>query len=502
METNRYRWFAVLLTILLLSACAAKKPMTAFTPLDLNAGLKEGKYVQKTDNFIVVLDASGSMSEFYKGQRKLDIALNAINRINQTIPDIDLNGALRVFGQSYNPFKAKSELIYGLEKYDPSGFDRALQTVETAAGGTPMADSIDSPGQGVIEDLRASRGQIAAILVSDAKVKDDSPRVAAETVKKQFGDRLCIYTVLIGDDPAGKALMEKIAAVSNCGFSVSEENLAGSEATADFVQKVFLASVDDRDGDGVLDSHDRCPNTPAGMRVDRTGCPLDTDGDGVYDHLDKCPGTRSWIAVDSAGCPPDSDRDGAYDYLDQCPGTPAGITVDELGCPLDTDKDGVYDYLDKCPGTPVGTPVDATGCPLDHDMDGVYDHEDKCPNTPAGATVNKVGCWELIGLNFDTDKAEIKPEYHSLLDNVVGIMNKNPGLKIEIGGHTDNRGRAAYNQKLSERRAKAVKQYLVDAGIDASRVEAIGYGLTQPIATNDTEAGRLRNRRVEVKPLW
>jgi OOP family OmpA-OmpF porin len=121
----------------------------------------------------------------------------------------------------------------------------------------------------------------------------------------------------------------------------------------------------DSDGDGVVDDLDKCPGTPAGVKVDADGCSLDSDKDGVYDYLDKCPGTPLGVKVDKNGCPLDSDKDGVYDYLDKCPGTPFGVKVDKDGCPLDSDKDGVYDYLDKCPGTPVGVKVDKDGCPLD-----------------------------------------------------------------------------------------------------------------------------------------
>ncbi len=134
----------------------------------------------------------------------------------------------------------------------------------------------------------------------------------------------------------------------------------------------FLAFTADTDGDGVADTADLCPNTPAGVPVDATGCPtgpLDADGDGVSDALDQCPGTPAGESVDANGCAPsqlDSDGDTVNDALDQCPGTPAGQTVNANGCApsqLDTDNDGVNDALDQCPGTPAGTPVGPNGCP-------------------------------------------------------------------------------------------------------------------------------------------
>jgi OOP family OmpA-OmpF porin len=197
----------------------------------------------------------------------------------------------------------------------------------------------------------------------------------------------------------------------------------------------------------------------------------------------------------------DSDGDGVLDDRDKCPNTPTGVKVDAVGCPLDTDKDGVYDYLDKCPNTPTGVKVDAVGCPLDTDKDGVYDYLDRCPNTPMGATVDARGCWVLKGVHFDTDKWDIKPMYYELLDDVAAILKKNPGLKVEIQGHTDSQGSAKYNQGLSEKRARAVMEDLAGKGIDRSRLSYKGYGLTRPAATNDTPEGRALNRRVELKPI-
>jgi OOP family OmpA-OmpF porin len=229
--------------------------------------------------------------------------------------------------------------------------------------------------------------------------------------------------------------------------------------------------------------------------------PKDSDGDGVYDDQDQCPNTPAGTKVDSKGCPLDSDGDGVYDYLDQCPNTPAGVKVDSRGCPPDSDGDGVYDYLDQCPNTPAGTKVDSKGCPLDSDGDGVYDNLDQCPNTPKGAVVDQRGCWVLNDVNFDFDKTNIKAGDAARLDSVIPILENNPSLKIEIQGYTDNKGPADYNQKLSERRAQAVMKYIVKKGIDQSRLNAVGFGLTKPVASNDTREGRAENRRVELNPV-
>ena len=194
----------------------------------------------------------------------------------------------------------------------------------------------------------------------------------------------------------------------------------------------------------------------------------------------------------------DADGDGVNDNLDKCPGTPSGTPVDANGCELDSDGDGVVDHLDKCPGTPAGAKVDANGCELDSDHDGVVDRIDQCPNTPAGDKVDEVGCsFNLrLAVFFDNDSATIKPESYPDLDRAVSLMKRDDQVRGTIEGHTDSNGSDAYNLRLSQRRADAVRQYLIEHGIAASRIDAVGRGESQPIADNKTAEGRAQNRRV------
>lgn len=235
-------------------------------------------------------------------------------------------------------------------------------------------------------------------------------------------------------------------------------------------------SVRDSDGDGVPDDKDRCPNTPAGAKVDAQGCELDSDGDGVVDRLDKCSNTPAGAKVDAQGCELDSDGDGVVDRLDRCPGTPRGAKVDAQGCELDSDGDGVVDALDECPGTPKGDKVDARGCTL-------------------ASTII------LRGVRFDNDSAEIRADARPILDEAVATLKRYPQIKVEVAGHTDSRASEAYNLDLSLRRAQAVVDYFVQMGIEAGRLSAKGYGESQPIADNATAEGRATNRRVELRIL-
>jgi OOP family OmpA-OmpF porin len=237
--------------------------------------------------------------------------------------------------------------------------------------------------------------------------------------------------------------------------------------------------------------------------------PKDTDGDGITDDKDKCP-TVAGVAK-YEGCPvPDTDKDGIDDDNDKCPTVP-GVARYQ-GCPVpDTDKDGLNDEDDKCPTVPGVARYQ--GCPVpDSDNDGVNDEEDKCPNL-AGTVANQ-GCPEVSqeivtktayaarNIFFETGKATLLKKSYPALSEVAKILSDNPQLKLAIDGHTDNVGNDAFNQDLSEKRAAAVKTYLVSKGVDESRLAATGYGETQPVADNKTTAGRQKNRRVEMKPSY
>ena len=203
--------------------------------------------------------------------------------------------------------------------------------------------------------------------------------------------------------------------------------------------------------------------------------------------------------------PADSDGDGVLDTQDRCPGTPAGAKVDAFGCELDSDGDGIIDSKDQCPGTLAGRKVNAVGCEVDSDGDGVLDNDDQCPNTVAGARVDVKGCEikdeiKLPGVIFATDKATLLPESYPVLNDAIATLKKYPDLKIEVAGHTDSRGSDAYNKKLSQRRAETVEKYLKDGGA-TNEMKAMGYGESAPVADNSTEDGRQHNRRVALRIL-
>jgi OOP family OmpA-OmpF porin len=275
----------------------------------------------------------------------------------------------------------------------------------------------------------------------------------------------------------------------------------------------FGGKVKDQDQDGVPDKMDKCPNTPFSCQVDATGCPIDSDGDGICDGIDQCPNTPKGCEVDVKGCPKDLDGDGICDGIDQCPNTPKGCEVDAKGCPKDLDGDGICDGIDQCPNTSKGCEVDAKGCPIDSDGDGVCNGVDHCPDTPSGVKVDYVGCqiYEFIpepekpvvlhGVHFEFNKSILTADSKTILNAVATSLIARPDVKVEIAGHTDWIGSDAYNLKLSNERADAVMQYLISKGVKADNLTAMGYGETQPIADNNTDEGRAKNRRVELRRI-
>ncbi len=246
------------------------------------------------------------------------------------------------------------------------------------------------------------------------------------------------------------------------------------------VAKAVIIEKVDRDGDGVPDAEDRCPDVPGPAA--NHGCPVtkDTDGDGVPDDIDRCP-------LDP------EDKDGFQD---------------EDGCPdPDNDNDGIVDAMDACPNNPG--PLENHGCPLlDRDGDGVPDSEDKCPDVP-GPKENQ-GCpkYALVQVkqdrielrqqvHFATRKHRVLPDSFRLLNQVVQVLKDMPHVRVRIEGHTDSIGGEIPNKNLSQKRAEAVMAYLVSKGIAPDRLEAVGHGSTRPMASNKTEKGRSRNRRTE-----
>ncbi len=257
----------------------------------------------------------------------------------------------------------------------------------------------------------------------------------------------------------------------------------------------------DRDGDGIPDVVDICPDDPEDIDGfdDDDGCPdLDNDEDGISDAVDDCPNEPEDMDgfQDADGCPDtDNDADGLPDFRDRCPGTDVTLVG---GINTKEDMDGYKD---------------SDGCPdLDNDGDGIPDESDLCPNAPEtfngyedadGCPDEKLGILQkplvLNSVYFRFDRADLDPNSREILDQVAEAFAGNPNVRIVIRGYTDTIGTWEYNIWLSKRRAENVKRYLVRKGIDASRISTIGRGPQNPVASNMTAEGRAQNRRIEIE---
>jgi OOP family OmpA-OmpF porin len=380
---RRHYYMVLLFTLcVFLFGCAGQQVMqspgpAAFKPVDLNPMVKSGQYLQKVYNFLVILDASGTM----KGA-EFDTAREVVQRMNLTIPDIKLKSGLRSFGFVLGE---RTYMLYGMADHDKAKFIAAMPGF-AGQGLTPLADSITTAGS----DLKGLAGKSALIVVSDGDPTIDptgSSPMAAGAVKKQYGDRLCIYTVHVGNNPVGKDIMDKIAKAGECGFATRAGDIMSPEGMANFVERVFLEKAQ------------AAPPPPP-------------------------------PAPKPAPAPPPPPK----------PAPPA-------------------------------------------------------PPPPAPKVIDKL----TLQVLFDVDKSTITEAGQKELQKAVAFVKKYPGAKIEVDGHTDSTGADAYNQKLSERRAAAVKDYLIkEAGVDSSKITAVGYGKTKPVADNKTAAGRAKNRRVEI----
>jgi OOP family OmpA-OmpF porin len=365
MNTRRGMLFLSFVAVaFLLSACAMQQAGQP-GPFQVKS-LADGNWKPKADNLIFVLDTSSSMTEGYNGVQKFATAKGVLANFNQTMPDLDIQAAIRTFGHDPALSKQSTMLAYGLTGYSRPDFAASLDKIVPAGGPSPMAKALGD----VAGDLKDTQGKIAMIVVSDGKDMGKTSLAAADALNAQYGDRLCLYTVLVGDNPAGQRLLADLSKITGCGFATSADNLGTGAQMANFVETVMLEAV-------------------------------------------------------------------------VAPPAPAPVVI---------------------------TP----------------------PKKPS---------WVFNDIKFDFDKATLRPESYPVLDGIYEALRDNPGLNVEIQGHTCAIGTDAYNLGLSQRRAITVFEYLKDKGIDASRMTTQGFGESQPIDTNETREGRANNRRVEFKPI-
>lgn len=351
--------------------------------VDLNPKIASGQFVQRVDTFMVIFDATFSMNGIYKGASKLSQQKKLVALLDDTIPNVKLTGAIRTFGRFMEFNDATSKDIFWAMNYSKPGLTKIVEPYTMGEGDSPL----DIPLNEATIDLWSQPGRMALIVFSDGEDMDKAaPVAAAKKMKKTYGNRICIYTVHIGDDLKGRGLMKEIADAGECGFMVTGDSISTPAGMAAFVEKIFLEVK-------------REEPKPA-------------------------------------------------------PPPPPPPQVEEMK---------------KAP-------------------EAATEVEQK---------LKEKGRVTLL-VEFDFDKAVVKPQYHKEIEKVTDVMKKYPDLNIVVEGHTDNIGTKKYNEGLSQRRAEAIREVMVKKfGIDSSRIKAMGYGFSRPIASNATREGRQHNRRVE-----
>ncbi len=278
---------------LFLMGCVGQKAVVKqahepFQPVDLNAALKAGELKQKAGAFMVILDRSGSMGEMYKGHVKLQMAEELLSRMNQTLPNMPMTGGLEIFGRMkmFTDEYATSEVLYGPAAYSKDGFANGLAKAGRARGLSPLDKAICQAG----DEMQSAQGQVSLIILSDGKEMNEKAVLeAAKKVKSQYGDRVCMYVIQIGDDPEGTKLLGKVAEAGECGFAVKGDEIMSGDGMAAFVMDAFLEKV-------VVEVVEEV------VVVKPVPAPMDSDGDGVYDDVDQCPNTPKGAPVDARGC--------------------------------------------------------------------------------------------------------------------------------------------------------------------------------------------------------
>jgi OOP family OmpA-OmpF porin len=376
--------------VLFMAYATAQQANAAINAVDLNPKVASGQMVKKVNTLMVIFDATLSMNDIYKSSTKLNQEKDLIKLLEDTIPNLKLTAALRTFGELTFFQDAYSKALFWDMNYSKPALTQTIAPYTMGMGFSPLDEAFNS----ATTDLRSQPGRIAVIAFSDGEdMEKYAPVAAAEKMKSTYGDRICIYTVHLGENLQGRELMKKIADASQCGFMVTGDSISSAAGMADFVEQVFLEA-----------KREEPVKQPAPPMAEIKKAP-----EAAMEEMKKAPA--------------------------------AATEVEQK-------------LIEK-------------------------------------------GRAKLL-VEFDFNKAVVKPKYYKEIENLTDVMKKYPALNIVVEGHTDNVGGKQYNEKLSQKRSEAIRETMVKKfNIDSTRIKAKGYGLSKPIASNATKEGRQQNRRVE-----
>ncbi len=491
-----------MLVVALLIGCSARKSRKQLDALgDAESGvsvpaMELDEYMEElVDNFLVVLDASGSKFRPYNGQVKLRIAKEVVRRFNENTPDRELIGALRRYGFEAGAFSEPTALIFGLGKYDRPEYGRAIETIRWAGGKSPLAMAMNA----ATLDLTPTKDYIAVVIVSDGKINDDDPLLNAVLMEMDDNATLASTFRKKSESPTIKTMILEMA---------SDPDLA--ERTMNAIAEIMDKQNDLNKVETILGRNsdlkkklaeiDKNPVIAAKVMLTAVKIPNSLSVQAAR-HMKNTYKDRICIYTVQVG-----DLPYGKNLLEQIAlegGCGYSVTADYLK-PDKNLKDWEHDVFTRGKPTYIKERkyADAGEPPCtDSDGDGVCDEDDECPGTPIGAKVDERGCWILEKVQFDLNKWNIKPQYYQILNDVATVLLRNPHLKMEIHGHTCTIWTEQYNMKLSHWRALSVTSYLLKKGVNSRQLSVKGFGFSKPYASNKTDAGRSLNRRAEFHPI-
>lgn len=403
------------------------------------------------DEVIVVVDVSGSMH----GPDKYRLAKELTRSFVNAMPEGTYRAGMLSFASEWTNEWVRQPAV----PLDRDALLSKTAQIKWIRGSTPLPEALKELHPGIA----ARSGHTAVVILSDGGADRQKTLDIADLMKNTHAGDLCFYTVHLGhgggccggddDDDDDKACSSKEQACSSAGEK--KDCCSTKEAKACSSADKACSTKEAGKCGGTCGADDACGS--CGGHPTCGAADLDANGHALMASLAKLSDCgHMWEATD---------------------------VICRTG-------------MEQMVHTIFFGPGDG-----DVDGDGVPDSLDQCPDTPKGAKVDARGCWVLAGLNFDTDKSDIKPEFEGLLNEVARVLLDNPGVHVRIDGHTDSRASNSYNQGLSERRAASVRAALAARGVDAASLSSQGFGETKPIASNRSEAGRYQNRRVELTPV-
>lgn len=504
MAGKYWKFLALILICALIAGCGGKKAKKTEAGEEIidvktydadtlrkDAMALDGYLEELVDNFLVIYDATGSKYVPYRGRIKLRLIRETITRFNEKVPDRPLTGGLRRLGFEAGAFTKKTELINGMGHYSRNAYLDAIESVKWAGGKTPMWIGINAASKDMIDTV----GYAALVIFSDGKINDEDPFLAKIIMELEFNPKLERKFKSFDNNPILGDIMMELD---------SNPELAGN--VENFARAIMRK---ENDPDSIKKTVQQAPSLARRFRkLDNN---LVTASKIMYaaakavnafsvqsaKNMKQLYGDRLCIYTVQIGDLPFGKM--VLEKVAEAGGCGYYVNADELGPDKNlTDfADDVFTRRHRF-GQP---PPDKSRGDRDSDGDGVPDSRDKCPGTPKGAKVDEDGCWILEKVQFDLNKWNIKPEYFRVCDDVARVLKLNPGLKIEIHGHTCNIWTEKYNMNLSHWRALSVTSYLLKKGVASSQLAVKGFGYHKPFMSNRTDEGRSLNRRAEFHPI-